>query len=44
MTYAFTMFTFPFSSPVILLFDALTGKALGDGKSLTHKVGNRFPL
>ncbi|KAF0030370.1 hypothetical protein F2P81_017101 [Scophthalmus maximus] len=25
---------------VILLFDALTGKALGDGKPLTHKVGS----
>lgn len=25
-------------SPVVLLFDALTGKALGDGKHLTHKV------
>lgn len=30
----------PFSLPVIFLFDALTGKALSDGKPLTHKVGN----
>jgi len=33
-----------FSSPVILFFEVLTGKALGDGKPLTHKVCNPFPL
>lgn len=37
---SFFVFFFCFfeSSLVILLFDALTGKPLGDGKSLTHKV------
>lgn len=32
--------SFPFSSQVILLFDVLTGKALGEGKPLTHKVSS----
>lgn len=35
----FFIFSFLLFSLVILLFDALTGKALGDGKHLTHKVG-----
>ncbi|KAI3354223.1 hypothetical protein L3Q82_018757 [Scortum barcoo] len=36
--WTFVMFLFPFSSSVILFFDVLTGKALSDGRPLTHKL------